>query len=88
MVILADCATNPAVLAVVRQRINLLAAGDYAGAQSLLNREGAARDWPPQTGESVIATYGVLPEDIGTKSSAERPARLATHHTLLAGGYR
>jgi hypothetical protein len=61
MVILPPDATDANLLAVVRRWVDLLAAGEYPQAQSLLVRDGAERDWPPALVAELIASYELPP---------------------------
>src|SRR6478609_935400 len=73
MVILPHNATEDDVLSVVRQWVGLLAAGDYVQAQSLLLREGAERDWPPEMVAQLIASYELPPAVSGEELSRVTP---------------
>jgi hypothetical protein len=50
-------ASEEAVLALVHQWVDALAARDYVGAATLLTQAGNERDWPPSLVEETITRY-------------------------------
>ena len=69
------------ILAIVREWIDLLAAGDSGQAHSLLNDDQVEKEWPPDRVEKVIAAYkppaGVTPV-AGAKAGAEPPQHVVS----------
>lgn len=57
MVILPADADDEAILALVRQWVNLVAGDRIEAAQDLLNSEAVERDWPPNLIRELLAGY-------------------------------
>ena len=87
MIVLPLDAPDDAILAVVRQWVDAVAAGESVRAATLLTETGNERQWPPDLVDDVISRYeafgGTLPSRVTSPSAARRDPSYAPNADVV-----